>query len=279
MERATYGKDTSGLWHHGATQTGREAAMSPPNLTVPASDGRHRLLHVIPAIQSEVIVSLHQVGKTYRLGKTSVSALRDVTLDLFAESFTFIVGPSGSGKTTLLNLIGGIDQPTTGTLNVLGHDIGKLDDDALSDFRCRHIGFIFQNFSLIDVLTAYENIEYPLLLSGVPRRERKEIVDEFTAAVGLWDRRDHKPEQLSGGQRQRVAIARALVKKPLLVIADEPTANLDTATSREIIELMQAMQRQYRTTFVFSSHDTAIQAHATRVICMRDGAVESDTRE
>lgn len=235
-------------------------------------------VHRLPVGKENVIVTLEHVSKTYRLGKTEVRALDDIHLTLLAESFTFIVGHSGSGKTTLLNLIGGIDQPTTGSLSILGQDIGRLDDDALSDFRSQHIGFIFQNFSLIEVLTAYENIEYPLILAGMSRKERRPIVEEITRAVGLWERRDHLPEQLSGGQRQRVAIARALVKRPLIVIADEPTANLDSATSCEIIELMQTMQQKYQTTFVFSSHDKEMMQYATHVIAVRDGVVESNSR-
>ena len=232
----------------------------------------------LPAHNEKIIATLENVGKVYRLGKTEVHALQHVNLTLQAKSFTFIVGPSGCGKTTLLNLIGGIDQPTQGSLNILGQALGDLNDDALSDFRSQHIGFIFQNFSLIEVLTAYENIEYPLILAGTPKKERQRIVEEMVIAVGLWERRDHMPEQLSGGQRQRVAIARALVKRPLLVIADEPTANLDSATSQEILELMQSMQQKYQTTFVFSSHDKEMMQYADHVIVVRDGVIESNTR-
>lgn len=227
------------------------------------------------ALPGEAVATLDNVSKTYHLGKTEVHALNNLNLRFPARSFTFVVGPSGCGKTTLLNLIGGIDHPTEGRISVLNQPLGGLSDNGLSDFRARNIGFIFQNFSLIDVLTAYENIEYPLMLSGTPKKERKAIVDEIVSAVGLWDRREHMPERLSGGQRQRVAIARALVKRPLLVIADEPTANLDSATSQEVIALMRAMQKKFETTFVFSSHDKEMMQHADYVISLRDGVVES----
>jgi putative ABC transport system ATP-binding protein len=220
-------------------------------------------------------VELVGVSRTYRMGKTDVPALQGVDLAIKRENFTFLVGPSGSGKTTLLNLIGCIDRPSKGKISIMGSPVAQLADDELSDFRNRHIGYIFQSFNLIEVLSAFENVEYPLILQKMPAAQRSEIVGEILNAVGLWDRRDHWPEQLSGGQRQRVAIARALAKRPDLVLADEPTANLDSRTSHEIIELMLEMQQQYRTTFIFSTHDREVMGYADNVVALRDGLIES----
>jgi putative ABC transport system ATP-binding protein len=189
-----------------------------------------------------------------------------------------ISGPSDSGKTTLLNLIGCIDQPNTGEVVVAGEAVQKLPDDALSDFRARHIGFIFQNFNLLPVLTVEENVEYPLLLSKVPSAERKRRVMDLLEAVGIPDKARNIPGQLSGGQRQRVAIARALAPAPKLVLADEPTANLDSHTGQAIIELMRSMQREHHVSFVFSSHDPKVMAEADDAVTIRDGRIESITR-
>jgi putative ABC transport system ATP-binding protein len=221
----------------------------------------------------ESAVRLRDVGKLYRMGDVTVEALRDITFDIRRRTFTVIVGPSGSGKTTLLNLIGCIDTPTTGRLDVCGHDIAPLRDNPLSDFRARKIGFIFQNFNLVPVLSAYENVEHPLLLTGVTAGERRERTMTMLEAVGLADHRRHRPNQLSGGQRQRVAIARALVKNPELVLADEPTANLDSRTGQQIIDLMRDMQARLHTTFIFSSHDPQVMEHADDTVTIRDGAV------
>jgi len=220
-------------------------------------------------------VEIAGVTRTYRMGKTDVVALQSVDLAIKRENFTFLVGPSGSGKTTLLNLIGCIDRPTAGEIKIMGSPVAKLSDDALSDFRNQHIGYIFQNFNLIEVLSTFENVEYPLILQKMPAAERKEIVQEMLNAVGLWDRRDHRPEQLSGGQRQRVAIARALVKRPDLILADEPTANLDSRTSRDIIELMLKMQQHYKTSFIFSTHDQEVMSYADYVVTLKDGSIVS----
>jgi putative ABC transport system ATP-binding protein len=187
--------------------------------------------------------------------------------------FTVLAGPSGSGKTTLLNLIGGVDRPDAGSILVAGQDIVHLGDDALSDFRARHIGFIFQNFNLLPVLSAYENVEYPLILNRVPAPERKGRVMELLDAVGLADKARNHPGQLSGGQRQRVAIARALVHRPSLVLADEPTANLDSQTGAAILGLLRDLQRQYQLTVVFSSHDPQVIAAADDRYQVRDGRV------
>ena len=218
-------------------------------------------------------VSLRNVGKIYRLDSVDVPALCDVSVDIRQGVFTVISGPSGSGKTTLLNIIGCIDRPDAGEILVAGQPVQAMSDNALSDFRARHIGFIFQNFNLLPVLTAYENIEYPLILAGVPAPRRRKRVEALLAAVGLSNRQHNRPGQLSGGQRQRVAIARALATEPKLVLADEPTANLDSQTGAEIIALMRRMQREREVSFVFSSHDPQVQAEADDVIFIRDGRV------
>jgi putative ABC transport system ATP-binding protein len=217
------------------------------------------------------VVRLGAVTKTYKAGRVEVEALRGISLSIPAQRFTMIVGPSGSGKTTLLNLIGCIDQPTKGRVEVSGQDIGALSDNAVADFRARKVGFIFQGFSLIPVLTAYENVEYPLLLVGMPAKQRRAATLALLDAVGLTDQRKQRPNELSGGQKQRVAIARALVKNPEIVLADEPTANLDQATGSTIVELMRRMQAQAKTTFIFSTHDPQLMSHADETFTIRDG--------
>lgn len=224
-------------------------------------------------------VSLRNVGKTYRLDAVDVPALSDISIDIRDSAFTVLSGPSGSGKTTLLNLIGCIDLPDQGEIVVAGQDVRKLSDDALSDFRARHIGFIFQNFNLLPVLTAYENVEYPLVLAKVGAAERKKRVAELLDAVGLSARARNRPGQLSGGQRQRVAIARALAIRPALVLADEPTANLDSQTGAEIIALMRKMQRERDVCFVFSSHDPQVHAEADDLVFIRDGRITSTVQQ
>jgi putative ABC transport system ATP-binding protein len=219
----------------------------------------------------EPVVRLRQVAKTYRTGTVEVAALRGISLDIPRHRFSMVVGPSGSGKTTLLNLIGCIDAPSSGTVEVCGQQTGTLSDNALSDFRAHNIGFIFQGFSLIPVLSAYENVEYPLLLVGTAAGERRERALGMLAAVGLADRRSQRPNELSGGQKQRVAVARALVKHPEIVLADEPTANLDTQTGAAIIELMHKVQAEFATTFIFSTHDPQLISHADETFSIRDG--------
>lgn len=218
-------------------------------------------------------VVLKQVSKTYHLDSIEVSALSDINLEIRPNCFTVISGPSGSGKTTLLNIIGCIDRPDQGEVIVEGQNILQLSDDALSDFRARHFGFIFQNFNLLPVLTVYENVEYPLLLTKMPAAERKQRVLALLDAVGLSDRAQNRPGQLSGGQRQRVAIARALAPSPKLVLADEPTANLDSQNGAAIIALMRKMQCEHQVSFVFSSHDPQVQAEADDAIFIRDGRI------
>jgi len=220
-------------------------------------------------------VSLRNVTKTYRLDTVAVPALDGVSLDIRPGRFTVLCGPSGSGKTTLLNMMGCIDRPDAGEVQVGGQAVQALPDDALSDFRARHVGFIFQNFNLLPVLTAFENVEYPLVLAGVAAPERKARVRALLDAVGLGARAGNLPGQLSGGQRQRVAIARALATEPALVLADEPTANLDSQTGAEIIALMRRLQRARGASFVFSSHDPLVRAEADDVVLIRDGRIES----
>jgi putative ABC transport system ATP-binding protein len=229
-------------------------------------------------MQTQQPVVLKNIGKIYRLGAVDVPALTDINLEIRPGRFTVIAGASGSGKTTLLNLIGCIDRPDSGELIVAGARVREMSDDALSDFRARHLGFIFQNFNLLPVLSAYENVEYPLLLAQVPAAKRKERVRALLDAVGLSDRAQNRPSQLSGGQRQRVAIARALAIEPQLVLADEPTANLDSHTGAAIIALMRKMQREHHVSFVFSSHDPQVLAEADDAVHIRDGRITSIER-
>jgi putative ABC transport system ATP-binding protein len=223
--------------------------------------------------QGQPAVRLTNVTKAYGGGRAEVRALRGISLAIAAQRFTMVIGPSGSGKTTLLNLIGCIDTPSSGAVEVAGVRVGALRDTALSDFRAETIGFIFQGFSLIPVLSAYENVEYPLLLTGMTPRERRRAVLEMLEAVGLAEQRRQRPGELSGGQKQRVAIARALVKHPAIVLADEPTANLDSQTGAAVVALMRRMQAERHTTFIFSTHDPHLISHADAIVTIRDGVL------
>ena len=216
-------------------------------------------------------VRLRNVVKTYGHAAAGVAALKGIDLEIPRRRFSMIVGPSGSGKTTLLNLIGCIDVPSSGTVEVCNQDVAKLSDNSVSDFRARNIGFIFQSFNLMPVLSAYENVEYPLLLVGTPARERRDRTLAMLEAVGLLEQQRRWPNELSGGQKQRVAIARALVKQPEVVLADEPTANLDSRTGASIIDLMRRMQADFHTTFIFSTHDPELMSHAEETFVIRDG--------
>jgi putative ABC transport system ATP-binding protein len=221
------------------------------------------------------IVELKNVKKTYMLGKTEVQALRGLSFSIERGDFAAIAGPSGSGKTTILNMVGCIDTPTEGDVAVEGEDVAVLPDKELTRFRLNKIGFIFQSFNLIPVLNVFENIEFPLLLKrDIGRKERQELIMHFIEEVGLEERIRNKPAELSGGQRQRVAIARALVTRPVIVLADEPTANLDSETGHMIVDLMKEINRNEKTTFIFSTHDRHIMEHAGRVINIRDGMLE-----
>jgi putative ABC transport system ATP-binding protein len=199
--------------------------------------------------------------------------LRGISIEIPYHRFSMVIGASGSGKSTLLNLIGCIDAPTGGSVEVCGETVAALDDDGLADFRARNIGFIFQTFSLVPVLSAYENVEYPLVLVGAGETERRRKTMAMLEAVGLADHARRRPNELSGGQRQRVAIARALVKGPQVVLADEPTANLDSATGASIIELMRRVQTESKTTFIFATHDSQLISHADEIFAIRDGSL------
>lgn len=220
------------------------------------------------------IVSIVNVVKEYKLGKVVVPALRGVSLEVSPGEFISIAGPSGSGKTTLLNLVGCVDTATSGTVLVNGHDTLKLSERELTRLRLNVIGFIFQSFNLVQVLTVYQNVEFPLLLQKtLSGAERKKRVMDLLERVGLKDHAKHRPNELSGGQRQRVAVARALVTKPKIVLADEPTANLDSVTGENIIDLMKEMNRQDGTTFIFSTHDPKVMSHANAVVRLADGKI------
>ena len=214
--------------------------------------------------------------KQYALGSVTVPALRNVTLSMDKGEFATICGPSGSGKTTLLNLLGFIDSPSSGKVYFEGAEIRYNGLSHLHRLRLEKIGFIFQTFNLIPVLSAYENVEYPLLLTKKSARERRTLVEKILREVKLWDWRNHKPNELSGGQRQRVAIARALVNNPGLVLADEPTANIDSATAAEILDLMRTLNEEDRVTFLFSTHDPTVVAYAKRIIRLHDGAIVTE---
>jgi putative ABC transport system ATP-binding protein len=220
------------------------------------------------------IISVRDVSKDYLLGKTHVLALRGVSLEVEKGEFLSIAGPSGSGKTTLLNLIGCVDTPTGGTVLVDGQDTTALGERALTDLRLHRIGFIFQSFNLVAVLDVFQNIEFPLLLQGgLTTAERRERILGLLEAVGIREYARHRPNELSGGQRQRVAVARALVTRPALVLADEPTANLDSQTGGNIIDLMKEMNQKQGTTFVFSTHDPKVMSHASAIVRIADGAI------
>ena len=229
---------------------------------------------------SQRIIQLSDVTKEYFLGTTKVEALRGVSFEITKGEFTAIAGPSGSGKSTILNMIGCIDNPTSGKIILGGDDVSTLPDKKLTKYRRSTISFIFQSFNLIPVLNVFENIELPLLLEkGLDEKARYERVMKLIEQVGLSDRIKNKPNELSGGQRQRVAIARALVNQPLVILADEPTANLDSATGSKILELMQELNEKEGTTFLFSTHDSQIMSRARRVIAVKDGLIVGDDRK
>ena len=219
------------------------------------------------------VIELHDVTRVYKIGQVETHALRGVNLSIEEGEFTALVGPSGSGKTTLLQLLGCLDRPTGGTVCVKGKDVTRLNPNQRADLRKGTIGFIFQFFALIPGLTAYENIEMPLLLTGEKGGVRKERVNELLRAVGLAERARHRPDQMSGGEQQRVAIARALATRPVLILADEPTANLDTVNGKQVMEIMRRLNQETGTTFLFATHDPRVVPFARRVIELRDGKV------
>jgi putative ABC transport system ATP-binding protein len=219
------------------------------------------------------VIQLQEVTRIYRIGEVETNALRGVRLKVESGEFTALVGPSGSGKTTMLQIMGCLDQPTTGSVFVKGQDVTQFNANKRADLRKDTIGFVFQFFALIPVLTAYENVEMPLLLIKQRASKRKERVMELLDAVDLADRAHHRPDQLSGGEQQRVAVARALATDPSLILADEPTANLDTENGRQVMEIMQKLNKETGTTFVFATHDPRVIKYARRVVTMRDGLI------
>lgn len=222
------------------------------------------------------VAKVENVSRVYKVGEVETYALRNVTLTIQSGEFTALVGPSGSGKTTLLQLLGCLDQPTTGRVFIHGQEVTRLSRDQRAEIRKGHIGFIFQFFALIPTLTAYENVEMPLLLNGMKPRQRHERVMELLRAVDLLDRKDNRPDQMSGGQQQRVAIARALASNPTIILADEPTANLDTTNGEQVMELMTRLNRETGVTFVFATHDPRVIRYARRIVTLRDGTIVAD---
>ncbi len=227
---------------------------------------------------ADVIVKLEQVTRVYQQDSVAVNALGGIDLEIRRGDFAVLVGPSGSGKTTLLNLIGGLDSPTTGRVWVAGTEIGRMSRAELSDVRLRKIGFVFQEFNLIPVLSALENVEFVMLLQGMPDAERRARSVALLEELGLTGLEHRRPAELSGGQQQRVAVARAIAAEPIIVLPDEPTANLDSKAGAALMDLMRRLNEEKGATFVFSTHDAMVVERARRVIRMRDGRIESDER-
>ena len=224
------------------------------------------------------IIEVANLIKIYKEAEIEVAAIDGVSLTFEEGEFTTIVGPSGSGKTTMLNMIGGLDRPTSGSIQINGTDIGKLRSSELIDFRLKNIGFVFQAYNLLPVLTAKENIEFIMQLQGKSKAERDQRAEELLQAVGLLDRANSRPNKLSGGQQQRVAVARALASKPRFILADEPTANLDSKSAEKLLEIMEALNHEHQITFIFSTHDQRVVRKAHRVITLVDGKVASDEK-
>jgi putative ABC transport system ATP-binding protein len=222
------------------------------------------------------VVKINNISRVYKIGKVETHALRGVSLSIASGEFSALIGPSGSGKTTLLQMIGCLDQPTTGEVFINGTNVSRLNRNQRADMRRGTIGFIFQFFALIPTLTAYENIELPLLLNKHTAKDRKQRVQELLEAVGLSDYANNRPDQMSGGQQQRVAIARALAPRPTLVLADEPTANLDSTNGQQVMETMKRLNQETGVTFVFATHDARVIKYARRVVTLRDGLIEED---
>ncbi len=225
------------------------------------------------------LIRIKDLVKTYSDHGVEAPALRGVNLEIAAGEFTAIAGPSGSGKTTLLNILGGLDRASSGTVIVDGVDLSTLSKSALADYRLRKVGFVFQSYNLIEVLTALENAEFVLLLQRVPKRERRARATELLEAMGMGEYLHKRPNQLSGGQQQRIAVARAIAHNPRIVLADEPTANLDSVTASGLLDMMRDMNERYGVTFIFSTHDKLVMEKARRVILLRDGLVVGDERK
>ena len=228
---------------------------------------------------SDWAVALKDVTRTYQTGGLAVPALRGLDLHIKADDFLAIAGPSGSGKTTLLNVIGGLDRADSGQVWVAGHDFYALSSGQLARLRLHHIGFVFQAYNLIPVLTARENAEFTLLLQGVPEAQRRARIDQLFSEIGLSGLEERWPAQLSGGQQQRVAVARAMATRPALILADEPTANLDSSTAAALLDVMAHLNRSHGTTFIFSTHDPQVMDRARRLVRLRDGRIVSDERQ
>lgn len=226
---------------------------------------------------ADPLIHIRSVTKVYDLGATQVHALRGVDLDIFPNDYVAIMGPSGSGKSTLMNMLGCLDTPTAGTYLFKGHDVAAMSDDELAQIRNKEIGFVFQSFNLLPRSDALQNVELPLVYAGVPRAQRREMARVACERVGLAERTHHKPNEMSGGQRQRVAIARALVNKPAILLADEPTGNLDSKTGEEIMGLFEELYAGGNT-IILVTHEEDIARHARRLVRLRDGKVESDSR-
>lgn len=227
-------------------------------------------------MEKEVVIEVKGVTKTFPIGGGEFTALKDINLDIHSQEFMGFVGPSGSGKTTLLNLIGALDTPTNGTIRVLDSQVETFKHREAARLRKKTIGFIFQTFNLLPVYTVFENVEFPLLLAGMNQKERQDAVLESLEWVGLLDKRDSKPAQLSGGESQRVAVARAMVKKPKIVLADEPTANLDAENSHNILKMMAKLNETLGTTFLFSTHDQKVVDYLKRKVTLMDGKIVND---
>jgi putative ABC transport system ATP-binding protein len=224
------------------------------------------------------VISTKNITKVYNPKKIPVNAVNGVSLSVEKGEFVAVIGPSGSGKSTLLNIIGGLDQPTSGEVMVGGHDLSDMSERELTKFRREHIGFVFQSFNLIPVLTASENMEFVMLLLGYDKKRRKDRIMELARETGLEDKLKSKPSELSGGQQQRVAVARALAPKPEFILADEPTANLDSASAFKLLDIMAKLNEEEHITFIFSTHDQRVISRAKRVINLVDGKIESDIR-
>ena len=225
------------------------------------------------------IIDIKNLKKVYNDTGVPVNAVNGINLTINEGEFTAIVGPSGSGKTTFLNMLGGLDKPTEGEININGTQVEKLKASQLIDFRLNNIGFVFQAYNLIPVLTAKENVEFIMHLQGKPKKEREKRTKELLTAVGLGDRMDSRPGKLSGGQQQRVAVARALASRPRFILADEPTANLDSKSTENLLDMMEKMNKDENITFVFSTHDARVVKKARRVITIEDGKIVSDERK
>jgi putative ABC transport system ATP-binding protein len=226
-------------------------------------------------METQPVISVRNLGKTYQMGTTTVKALQGIDLDIFPNEFVALMGPSGSGKSTLMNLLGCLDTPSDGEYLLGGESVSAMDDNQLANIRNRRIGFVFQTFNLLPRLTALENVALPLVYAGISKENRLTRSREVLATVGLGDRMEHKPNELSGGQRQRVAVARALVNHPAIILADEPTGNLDSKTSQEIMEMFEALHRAGNT-IILVTHEPDIAEHAHRVVKLKDGYIESD---